>query len=336
MSELSRSAYQPLFEVRLLHHYWLDEGATLFDRIADTAQKNQRLLAYDRRRFLSVVPTDPTAERLQGFHCLYQDTALGFIVAMPDNRTIAADTVFEFAVSVADPHFANYTAMTLPAQEIIELYHEPEKRYYRYKSNVFLLGNSTGSSRGAGAGKTLYLSGKYSVRSPEDRIESLVLTGGALSQLSSDPPNADLQQLDADASTMPIFVHQDDRPAITSPAGLTGAPERGILLSDGVPNGIFALIRLMAIIDGKPSFSFTDGNGKAKKHYPVFHIRFKNRSTLRQYRNPRTGDITFTEPDVLPLTYFGNAGDRHKPSVGGVKAEKSGAKITRLVSEIFV
>ncbi|MGY6275633.1 hypothetical protein [Methylomonas sp. MgM2] len=336
MSEKSRSAYQALFDVRLLHHYWLDDGATLFDRITDETQKNQRLLAYDRRRFLSVVPTGPTVEKLQGLDCVYQDTALGFIVAMPDDRTIAADTVFEFAVSVANNQFSNYTAFTLPAQEIVELYHEPELRYYRYKSKVFLLSNSTGASRGSGAGKTLYLSGNYSVPGAEDRIESLVLTGGALSQLTSDPPNPDLNQLDADADAMPVFVHQDDVPAITPPAGLSGAPERGILLSDGMPNDLFALIRLNAITEGDPDFSFIDSDGGAKLNYPVFHIRFKNRSTIRQYLNQRTGSITFTEPAVLPMTYFGNAGNRKKPSIDRVKAEKSGAKIVRLVSEIFV
>jgi len=46
--------------------------------------------------------------------------------------------------------------------------------------------------------------------------------------------------------------------------------------------------------------------------------------------------VSSTEANPLPLTYFGNAGTKQKPSDGLVKAEKSGQKITRLVSEIYV
>ena len=35
MAEHTTSAYRRLFEVRLLHHYWLDDGATIFDKITD-------------------------------------------------------------------------------------------------------------------------------------------------------------------------------------------------------------------------------------------------------------------------------------------------------------
>ena len=35
--EVVRIGYTRLFEVRLLHHFWLDDGATVFDAIADQA-----------------------------------------------------------------------------------------------------------------------------------------------------------------------------------------------------------------------------------------------------------------------------------------------------------
>jgi hypothetical protein len=44
MSERLSSKYQNLFRVQILHHYWLDEGATLFDQITDPIQKTNRLL----------------------------------------------------------------------------------------------------------------------------------------------------------------------------------------------------------------------------------------------------------------------------------------------------
>ena len=81
MSELFTSAYGPLFEVRLLHHYWLDDGAIAFDDIASDATRSARLLDYDVRQFLDVVPTAATETALSGYGCLFKNQALGFLVA---------------------------------------------------------------------------------------------------------------------------------------------------------------------------------------------------------------------------------------------------------------
>jgi hypothetical protein len=65
-------------------------------------------------------------------------------------------------------------------------------------------------------------------------------------------------------------------------------------------------------------------------------MRLKNRSTFWAYLDKLTGAVGTTEPQPLPLTYFGNAGTRQKPSRGLVKAQMNGARITRLVSDIYV
>lgn len=64
--EIVRIGYTRLFEVRLLHHYWLDDGATVFDAIADEAVKSQRLLTYDVRRVLAVEPSATPRPRSPG------------------------------------------------------------------------------------------------------------------------------------------------------------------------------------------------------------------------------------------------------------------------------
>lgn len=98
MAEQIVNGYKRLFEVRLLHHYWLDEGATLFDAIPDTAKKERRLLNYDVRPFLSVVPTAATEQRLKGLRCVFRATALGLVVAVRAAVEIPDDTVFDFVV----------------------------------------------------------------------------------------------------------------------------------------------------------------------------------------------------------------------------------------------
>jgi hypothetical protein len=125
-------------------------------------------------------------------------------------------------------------------------------------------------------------------------------------------------------------------PVIVPPADLIDVPKNGIMLSNDIPDDVFALIRLTAIRANDSDFSFIDSKGRAKTAHPIFQIRLKNRSTIWQYLNKTTGAVTSTELNPLPLTHFGNAGTKQKPSEGWVKAEKNGTKITRLVSEIFV
>ncbi|MGR8935584.1 MAG: hypothetical protein ACU837_14510 [Gammaproteobacteria bacterium] len=134
----------------------------------------------------------------------------------------------------------------------------------------------------------------------------------------------------------PVFSHQGDIPAIVSPAGLVGAPPRGIILTDDIPRDVYALIRLSAKANNA-SFSFIDHAGHALATRPVFQVRFKNRATFWNYFDKTTRVSISSEPTPLPLTYFGNAsGTKQKPTHVMVKREKSGARITKLVLEIFV
>jgi hypothetical protein len=56
MAEHVRSEYKRLLEVRLFHHYWLDEGIAVFyhDSFFDQKKKEKRLQSYDVRFFLAI------------------------------------------------------------------------------------------------------------------------------------------------------------------------------------------------------------------------------------------------------------------------------------------
>lgn len=336
MGETVTTSYRRLFQIRLLHHYWLDQGATLFDLISPQKKRDERLLAYDVRPVLSLEPTEPTRESLRGMGCVYRNTPSGCMVGAPESAVIPGESVFEFVLAVLDPAFHNYTALTLAPQKIHEIYYPPEERMYRYKENVPLLSNETGASRGGGAGKTLYLSREIPAPAADDKVEFLVVSGGALMQLTADQPGGASMQIGAQADHLPVFLNQGDLPAIVPPAGLAGAPAKGILLERGVPDNVYALIRLVPVRAGDDDFSMVDATGHPKPEGPVFDIRFKSRSTIWQYFNKSSGALISTEANPLPLTYFGNPGTRPKPSEGVVKAVKSGDRITQLVSEIFI
>lgn len=336
MAERSIKAYNRLFEVRLLHHYWLDEGSTVFDLIASQTEREHRLLTYDVRPFLDIAPTAATGRTLDGLGCVYRATALGCVAAVSSGAIIPGDTVFEFTMTVRDAAFYNYSALTLRPQRIYELYYAPEKKLYRYKENVPVLTNLDGAIRGTGPGKTLFLSTEIpAALAADDLVESFVRSGGALLQLTGDQPGGVTQQLGAQAADLPVFVHQGDVPPTAPPAGLTGAPARGLELSPDVPDTLYALIRLSAVRGNDDDFSLIDGAGHAKTPHPVFHVRFKNRSAFWRYFDKSTLAPISTEPDPLPLTRFGNAGTKQKPSEGLVKAIRTGPAISRLVADIF-
>jgi hypothetical protein len=320
----------------MLHHYWLDEGATVFDRIGNQGTRDSRLMNYDRRSFLAVRPSLSTEKILAGYQCIFKENSLGFVVAAPANLQMPGDTVLEFVVTVEDSRFFEYTAPTLRPQTVYELYDDLDKTTYRYKENVPVLSNLTGVTRGSGASQALFLSQEHPSQAPNDQVEALVLSGNGLAQLTSDGPGATAQLLAADAGDLPVYLHQGDAPAITVPAGLAGAPAKGVRLSGDVADDVFAYLSLTAARASDTAFSFVDAAGGARATPPAYQIRFKNRSTYWRYRDKRTGAVDSTEANPLPLTYFGNAGTKQKPSDGLVKAEKSGQKITRLVSEIYV
>ena len=337
MSERLTNGYKILFEVRLLHHYWLDEGATVFDKIEDH-KKDLRLMKYDMRTFLSVRPTATSKKTLEENQCLFRETAKGLIVAAPVNAQMPVDAVLEFIVTVKNSQFYDYTALTLRRQSIYELYNELYKSTYRYKENVPVLSNRTGTIRNLGTTNELFLSQNYPVLAANDHVESLILSGNALEQLTSDSDgtNTTKQELFAQADESPIFIHQGDSPAITSPTGLTGVPKRGVQLTGDVEDDVFVYLSLSARTNNS-DLDFVDSKRNIKEPHPIYQVRFKNRSTFWNYISLKTGDVIL-EREPLPLTYFGNAGTKRKPSDGLVKAKKSGSssKISRLVSEIYV
>ncbi len=336
MAERMAGRYRQLFEVRILHHYWLDRGASVFDRITDQAMKARLLQAYDVRRLLGIRPTGSTRVALAANQCLFEETALGFVVLLKGSASLPADSAFEFMIVVRDSRFFDYSALTLRPQRIHEAYDRSEGVTCRYKENVPVVSNLSGATRGAGAGKLLFLSRRYRPLAPNEQVEALGLSGTALGQLTSDGPDARVQQLAADANDLPVYLHQGDVPAIIPPAGVVGVPARGVRLSDDVADDVFALISLSAVRPGDSAFSFVDAAGRAKSSPPLYQLRIRNRSTFWIYVNKTTGVVDSVESDALPLTHFGNAGQKQKPSERLVKVEKTGAVISRLVSEVHV
>jgi hypothetical protein len=337
MAEQISSGYNRLFEVRILHHYWLDEGAVVFDSLDETT-RNKKLLNYIISGFIALKPTPRTTDLMRNFRAVARQTGIGLVVVVPAEMVIPDDSVFTFTLEITGHAFFTYTALTLLSRKIYECYSPGDDRIYRYKENLPVFSNLTGVPRGVGVGRQLFLSKEIPAPSATDKVEYLVISGNALLQLTGSQPGATTQQLSANAQSAPVYYHQNDAPVIVPPTGLTGAPERGIELSNEIPDNTFGIINIAAVKPGDPEYSCIEG-GLAKENHPVFQIRFRNRSLTWAYLNKNNGNPVSESASPLPLTFSGNAGTKQKPSSGVIKADHEdnnpANRIERIFTEIF-
>ena len=143
MAESVSTGYKRLFEVRILHHYWLDEGVTIFDSLSDAA-KMKKLLNYSLNGFLQVKPLPKTASVLTGIKAIAKQTTHGIVVVVPDDVIIPDDTQLVFTIEITDASFFRYSSLTLQNRKIFECYSPGEDKIYRFKENVPVFSNLTG------------------------------------------------------------------------------------------------------------------------------------------------------------------------------------------------
>ncbi|MAZ28365.1 MAG: hypothetical protein CL868_14980 [Cytophagaceae bacterium] len=111
--------YKPLFKVNIYHRYFLDDGETAFDVDNATLQKQLRL--YDKKEFLTVIPSIRTHKLLKGNRMQLHQLKDGFTVTLqvekvgtgPDtfrpSIDLRDDIILDFLLKVTDPLFENYS-----------------------------------------------------------------------------------------------------------------------------------------------------------------------------------------------------------------------------------
>lgn len=338
MAERISTGYKRLFEVRVLHHYFLDDGSVDFTK---ALPQPQNLAAYDIRPILSFEPTAATGKTLRGIHGVFRLTPLGLVVAVPAGVEVPADARFEFVVRIKDADFMNYTALTLRKQKTVDVLHNGAVS--RFKENVFVLSNKTGVKRTISNSNLLCLSTEipiYVAGQYEAEAFVSVGTGTELYQAIRDttqtPPDVDWQKIDDNLNDRPLYVHQHDAPLITLP---DGTPFRGIELTSELPNDIFALIQIDAATTNA-GYQIIDHNKLPLSNYPKFEIHLKNRSTIWRYYEKSTG--TYVAPWSAvprPLTFNGNSSPagtpRKKAAPTSLKIEMNGPQVAHIYTDII-
>ena len=84
------TTYKPLFQVNILHKYYLNKGIIDYFSMND-ADKEQQLASYELSRLFTIVPSAKTNQKMLGHKLLCNNTNSGFLVwakVTETNKTI--------------------------------------------------------------------------------------------------------------------------------------------------------------------------------------------------------------------------------------------------------
>jgi hypothetical protein len=323
MAEFIITGYKRLVEVRIVQHYFLDDGADDFQapfnpndstqvRALKLQGREKRWNRYDLRPVLRIKPTAATDVLIKRLNGVFRQTATGFLVAVPPATVVPASARFDFVVTVEDSNFFQYTGLpfyknsadkVFRNQKIVEIRHDGQ--VYRYKPNVFVFHNNQGTQatirnpNGSVLQKRFFLTREipdYDVAATY-LTESLVKRNNDLFRAMRDKPNAppsdQWQKINVSA------VLTDPADASFTYARLPGyvtqndipdiVPPPG---ASGVPaKGILLtddlpddILALIQIETMPPLADFQLLNGgQLRTPHPVFDIHFKNRATYWRY-----------------------------------------------------
>ncbi|MFW5663401.1 MAG: hypothetical protein ACOCYD_00025 [bacterium] len=116
-----QSEFAKLFEVKILHHFFLNKGQANFAQLPEEEQE-EILQKYDTRHIFQITPTPETLKALNGHKYIFRTTAEGLFVGLQVERnndvvtpliTPADDLQLTFLITIKDGGFMNYTALPL-------------------------------------------------------------------------------------------------------------------------------------------------------------------------------------------------------------------------------
>ncbi len=327
MSEIINRKYRTLFSVNILHHYFLDDGRTVF--LFDASKNQPELKAYDVRDFLSIIPTIQTQQVLKNMGAICRLTSMGIVVAAPEENVFKKE--LEFVIVPTDPRFANYTALTLRGQKIeaFEYKEKDEIKRFRVKYNVFVFTNKGKTTR--------FLSEKIpTLTANQVELEAFFIANGKVSQIAHqvirkvERNGEQTEEIEGVVDniekpingSLPLFVNQEDianqeitfLTTETLPDGGVVVVEetqtvQGVVLSENIPDNVFALLR---IDPSTPHF-----NDPAQP--PQFEVHFKSRSTYWRYFDKTTNGYKIGSPDFWsPLTLNGGRAGKRKATTEAI------------------
>ncbi len=122
-------SYKELFEVKILHHFFLDKGAIHYEGLSQQ-EKLQILSKYNIHRALTILPTNRTSGLLRGLQLIMKPTPSGFTILSrvsdgSDDQAFSdlqSPTKLTFCIQQKNPMLLNFSALPLTTGEA-SIYH---------------------------------------------------------------------------------------------------------------------------------------------------------------------------------------------------------------------
>lgn len=118
-------SYGQLFEVTLLHNYFLNNGEETYETMSAT-DKKKMIQKYSIDSFLNVTPTAETATIIRNHKLLFKKTKTGFCVYVKVKETDETDPFIsipltkklDFLIRINDYQFENYTDLEFVPNQV--------------------------------------------------------------------------------------------------------------------------------------------------------------------------------------------------------------------------
>ncbi|MBK9017206.1 MAG: hypothetical protein IPM82_25870 [Saprospiraceae bacterium] len=146
--------YPVLFSVRVLHHYFLDKRASLFDNFESEKSGLLALAEHDIRQVFEIKPTPSTTKLMAAKGFLFKLHQFGFTIiaqgdqALPSEveRRLSDTERLVFSLKIIDPYFLQYSAAFSQLEQVrVEKAGQPSeqdrffKRFYRFDNRAATL-----------------------------------------------------------------------------------------------------------------------------------------------------------------------------------------------------
>lgn len=157
--------YGLLFEVTLLHNYFLNNGEKTFAGMS-AADKDKMLQQFNNDAFTAITPTFETNKVLKNYKMIFKKTKTGFRVYIKVKETdetdpfikIPADLKLNFLININDYQFENYTNLDFafsrlflfsnvkPSTEPVTFEYLPKINDNKLISNAYLVSEVTSAN----------------------------------------------------------------------------------------------------------------------------------------------------------------------------------------------
>lgn len=111
--------YRTLFNIEILHHYFLDEGKDVYADKLSEEKMEKNLSVYRLSDFMHVIPSQKTIQTIRNIRSRFIQTNQGFQVVTAEDEgnkpfiPFSDNLMFDFIATIKDPFFENYTNITI-------------------------------------------------------------------------------------------------------------------------------------------------------------------------------------------------------------------------------